>query len=110
MAVTSVVYRQGKKQFQGMFSEMWHVSGTADFANAATGSGTFASLDATVPGVALGDIVLGVSCSLDTIDAVVAGAVTAANTVTLTLLNNTAGAVDLGPTNVVKFVVVRPSW
>lgn len=109
MAVTSVVVQQGTKQFQGMFKEMWAVSGVADFANAATGSGTFATHDATVPGVALGDIVMGVSCGVDTVDAVVAGAVTAANTVTLTLLNNTAGAVDLASTTV-KFVVGRPSW
>jgi len=109
MAVTSVVYRQGKRQFQGAFNEMWSVSGTADFANAATGSGTFATHDATVPGVALGDIVLGVSCGVDTVDAVVVGAVTAANTVTLTLMNNTAGAVDLASTTV-KFLVARPNW
>ena len=109
MAVTSVTSARGNKQFQGMFSEMWAVKGTADFASALTGSGTFATHDATVPGVALGDIVLGVSCGVDTVDAVVAGAVTAANTVTLTLLNNTAGAVDLASTTV-KFVVARPSW
>jgi hypothetical protein len=109
MAVTSVTYQRGNKQFQGMFSEMWAVSGTADFADAATGSGTFATHDATVPCVALGDIVMGVSCGVDTVDAVVAGAVTAANTVTLTLLNNTAGAVNLASTTV-KFVVARPSW
>lgn len=109
MAVTSVSYQQGTKQFQGMFKEMWAVKGVADFADAATGSGTFATHDATVPGVALGDIVMGVSCGVDTVDAVVIGAVTAANTVTLTLLNNTAGAVDLASTTV-KFVVGRPSW
>ncbi len=45
---------QGRSQFQGLFSEMWAVSETVDFANAATGSGTFASADVTVPGVALG--------------------------------------------------------
>jgi hypothetical protein len=109
MAVTAVTYKRGTEQFRGMFSDMWSIKGTADFANAATGSGTFATHDATVPGVALGDIVLGVSCGVDTVDAVVIGAVTAANTVTLTLLNNTAGAVDLASTTV-KFVVARPAW
>lgn len=100
---------QGKQQLPGVFSEMWMVTETVNFGNAATGSGTFASVDVTVPNVALGDIVMGVSMGVDTVDAVVAGAVTAANTVTLTLLNNTAGAVDLASTTC-KFIVGRPAW
>ena len=100
---------QGKQQLQGIFNEMWAVSETVDFANAATGSGTFASVDVTVPNVALGDIVLGVSAGVDTVDGVIAGAVTAANTVTLTLLNNSAGAINLASTTC-KFIVGRPSW
>lgn len=100
---------QGKQQLPGVFNEMWMVTETVNFGNAATGSGTFASVDVTVPNVALGDIVMGVSMGVDTVDAVVAGAVTAANTVTLTLLNNTAGAVDLASTTC-KFIVGRPAW
>ena len=100
---------QGRSQFQGLFSEMWAVSETVDFGNAATGSGTFASVNVTVPGVALGDIVMGVSIAVDTVDTVIAGAVTAANTVTLTVLNNTAGAVNLAPA-IVDFIVVRPAF
>lgn len=101
--------QQGTKQFQGMFSEMWAVTETVNFANAAVGSGTFASVDVTVPNVAIGDIVMGVSMGVDTVDAVIGGAVTAANVVTLTLLNNSAGAIDLASTTC-KFVVGRPSW
>lgn len=101
--------KRGTEQFRGMFSEIWQVKETVDFADAATGSGTFSSSDVTVPGVALGDIVMGVSAGVDTVDAVIAGAVTAANTVTLTLLNNTAGAVNLASTTV-KFIVVRPTF
>ncbi len=100
---------QGKQQLPGVFSEMWLVTETVNFANAATGSGTFASVDVTVPNVALGDILMGVSMGVDTVDAVIGGAVTAANTVTLTLLNNSAGAVDLASTTC-KFVVGRPVW
>ncbi len=100
---------QGRSQFQGLFSEMWAVSETVDFANAATGSGTFASADVTVPGVALGDIVMGISAGVDTVDTVIGGAVTAANTVTLIVLNNTAGAVNLASTTL-KFVVARPAF
>ena len=100
---------QGRSQFQGLFSEMWSYSESVDFGNAATGSGTFASVDVTVPGVALGDIVMGVSIAVDTVDTVIGGAVTAANTVTLTVLNNTAGAVNLASTTL-KFVVARPAF
>jgi len=100
---------QGKQQLQGIFNEMWAVTETVNFANAATGSGTFASVDVAVPNVALGDIVIGVSMGVDTVDGVVQGAVTAANTVTLTLLNNSAGAIDLASTTC-KFIVGRPSW
>lgn len=106
----AVTVQRGKKQFQGVFSDLWLVKETAlDFTNAAVGSGTFASVDITVPGVALGDIVMGIAVGVDTIDAVIGGAVTAANVVTLTLLNNSAGAIDLAPTTG-RFVVGRPSW
>ena len=100
---------QGTQQFQGAFKEMWAVTETVNFGAAATGSGTFASVDVTVPNVALGDIVIGVSMGVDTVDGVVQGAVTAANVVTLTLLNNSAGAIDLASTTC-KFVVGRPAW
>ena len=100
---------QGTQQFRGAFKEMWLVTETVNFGNAATGSGTFASVDVTVPNVALGDMLLGVSVGVDTIDGVIYGAVTAANVVTLTLLNNSAGAIDLASTTC-KFIVGRPSW
>lgn len=101
---------RGSKQFQGAFTDLWVVRVTAlDFANAATGSGTFASLDITVPGVAIGDIVMGVAVGVDTVDALIGGAVTAANVVTLTLNNNSAGAIDLASTTG-RFIVGRPSW
>lgn len=106
----AIRYERGSKQFQGAFSDLWSVSCTsADFANAATGSGTFASLDVAVAGVALGDMVLGIAMGVDTVDAVIGGAVTAAGVVTITLLNNSAGAVDLAATTC-KILVGRPSW
>jgi len=100
---------QGTQQFRGAFKEMWLVTETVNFGNAATGSGTFASVDVTVPNVALGDMLVAVSVGVDTIDGVIYGAVTAANVVTLTLLNNSAGAIDLASTTC-KFIVGRPSW
>lgn len=100
---------QGTQQFRGAFKEMWLVTETVNFGNAATGSGTFASVDVTVPNVALGDMLVAVSVGVDTIDGVIYGAVTAANVVTLTPLNNSAGAIDLASTTC-KFIVGRPSW
>ena len=102
--------KRNREQFHGLFSDMWTVTDTAlDFGNAAVGSGTFASVDITVPDVALGDIVMGIAVGVDTVDTVIGGAVTAANTVTLTLLNNSAGAVNLASTTG-RFIVVRPAW
>ena len=73
----AVRYERGDRQFQGTFSDMWFVTETAlNFANAATGSGTFATADLTVPGVALGDMVLGLSMGVDTVDAAIVGNVT----------------------------------
>lgn len=100
---------QGVQQFPGVFKELWLVTETVNFGNAATGSGTFASVDVTVPNVALGDMVTGIAMGVDTVDGAIAGAVTAANVVTLTLLNNSAGAIDLASTTC-KFVVGRPAW
>lgn len=100
---------QSKQQLPGVFGEMWLVTETVNFGNAATGSGTFASVDVTVPNVAIGDIVIGIAMGVDTVDGAVAGAVTAANVVTLTLLNNSAGAIDLASTTC-KFIVGRPTW
>lgn len=94
--------------FRDLFTEVFIFTGAVDFGNAATGSGTFASVDVTVPGVALGDVVLGISVALDTIDTVVQGAVTAADTVTLTVLNNTAGAVNHASTTA-NVLVGRPN-
>jgi hypothetical protein len=85
MAATSVSSVRGKQQFQGMFNEMW--TSVAD--------GDEAVDTIAVPGVALGDIVLGVSASVDVADLNLTAAVTAANEVTVQVNNNTGGAVDL---------------
>lgn len=93
-------------QFNGIFKEVFVYTGTFDPANAATGSGTFASADIAAVGVALGDVVMGISFDVDTIDSVLAAAVTAADVITVTLLNNTAGAVNLA-SGTVRVIVGR---
>lgn len=98
---------RNRRQFGQLFKDVITYRGTLDLGDAATGSGTFASSDVTVKGAALGDFVL-VSLGVDTVDAVVAGAVTAADTVTVTLLNNTTGAVNLASTTV-RIIVLSPA-
>lgn len=100
------IQRRGKTQFQGLFEVVGAGAFTVDFANAATGSGTMSVSGAlTVAGAALGDFVL-VAPGVDPVDAALVGHVTAANTVEVTLLNNTAGAVDLASQKL-RVVVLR---
>jgi hypothetical protein len=97
-----------RAQFPDVFQNVIVYTDTAfDPANAATGSGTFASTDVTVTGAALGDVVLA-SFSVDTVDSAIVAAVTAANTVTVTVLNNTAGAVNLAA-GTLRLYVLQPN-
>tara|TARA_R110001599_G_scaffold74152_2_gene204636 strand:+ start:650 stop:1771 length:1122 start_codon:yes stop_codon:yes gene_type:complete len=57
--------------------------------------GDEAAEEVTVTGAALGDFAMA-SMSIDVTDLVVTAEVTAANTVTVVVLNNTGGAIDLG--------------
>jgi hypothetical protein len=94
-----------RSQFIDVFQNVLVYTDTAfNPANAATGSGTFSATDVVVTGAALGDVVL-VSFSLDAVDTVVTAAVTAANTVTVVVLNNTAGAVDLAAGKLILYVL-----
>lgn len=97
-----------RAQFVDVFQNVLVYTDTAfDPGNAATGSGTFASSDVTVTGAALGDVVLA-SFSVDTVDTAIVAAVTAANTVTVTVLNNTAGAVNLAA-GTLRLWVLQPN-
>jgi hypothetical protein len=119
MANTMAVSRveQGSKQFQGAFSEMWLVTGTVTDQDAIADDVTVA-ITLTVPGVALGDMVLGISFGKSQADAnaklIVAGFVSAANTVIMTLTNidETSDAYDADVLNGggFKIVIGRPSW
>ena len=90
------------------FSQLWRVTDT-EYDPASIADGDEAARDITVTGVALGDMVIGVSLSLDAVDLVVNASVTAANTVTVVLANNTGGAVDLETLDI-KVLVGRPVW
>ena len=103
-SATAVVVERGNKQFQGMFSEMWKVTCTLDAGSLADGAGESDTI--AVPGVALGDMVLGFSTGVDRAGITVTGYVDSANSVTLRVQNESGGTFDLASTTV-KLVVAR---
>lgn len=107
MAATAVTVDRGRQQFGGIFSDIWKVKATIDFAsvlNAAKAVDTVA-----VPGVALGDVVIAVSLGVDVVDLALDAQVTAANEVSVVAVNATGGTVDLASTTI-KLVVARPNF
>lgn len=107
-ATATLTHRQ---QFQGLFSTIFAISITgADPANvAAAGEETQTY---TVNGLALGDVVLGISLSVDqTVDADWNAYVSAANTLTLRLSNlNAASGLNFASGTTIKVLVGRPAW
>mgnify|MGYP001337946909 CR=1 FL=1 len=93
ISVTEGGYATGVKGSESVVvGTAYNASATWNPANILVGA--MESVDVTVTGAALGDFVL-VSASIDTVDLTLTAQVTAANTVTATLANNTAGAVNL---------------
>ena len=108
-AVTLSSYDDSVSQFQGAFKRMWKVIATAAFdTNVAADAGEEFAL--TVPGVALGDMVIGVAPggadpepNVFTYQA----EVTAANTLNVSVH---AAAADTPLPTSFKILVGRPSW
>lgn len=115
MAVSAV--EQGTSQYQGLFKELWKVTGTVTDQDAIADDVSI-EITLTVPNVALGDMVLGVSFGASQADAnasIVADAfVSTANTVILKLTNidATADAYDADTLNGggFKMLIGRPNW
>jgi hypothetical protein len=107
MPATNVGVIRGTQQFQGTFTDMWEVVGTMDFASVSDGNSTSDTI--AVPGVALGDMVLGVSLGVDAALGVVTAYVSAANTVRVVVSNLETAALDLASTRV-KVLIGRPAW
>lgn len=106
-AATAVVVNRGNRQFQGAFSEMFFVTATLDNATAADGAGTTDTI--AVPGVQLGDIVLGISFGVDLVDLTVTAYVQAADAVEVRVQNESGAAPNLAETTV-KLIIGRPAW
>ena len=111
-ALTSQVRQRA--QFQGLFSDMWLIKASCTDTDAIALTDTL-EVDFTVPGVVLGDMVLGVSFTLDLNDgtdsATVTAEVSAADTVTLHIVADAGEfAADAINTAVIKILVGRPTW
>ena len=103
-AATAVVSRRGTDQFRGLFSDTWSVTATLNASSLVDGAGETNTI--TVPGVALGDMVLGMSVGVSEAGLVRRAYVSAADTVTIVTYNPTAGSVDLASTTL-QLIVAR---
>ena len=103
---TSVTVRQSNDQFRGIFNETWVVKATLDAGSLSDGAGE--TDDISVPGVALGDMVLGASLGVDLVGLTVTGYVSAANTVKFRIQNESTATVNLA-SSTLKIVIGRPT-
>ncbi len=101
---TSVTVRAGNDQFRGLFSDTWLVRATIDADSLEDGAGDTDTV--AVPGVALGDMVLGASLSVDEAGLIVEAYVSAANVVSIRFQNETGGTVNLA-SSTLRLVVAR---
>ena len=103
-SATSVTSRRGNDQFRGMFSDTWVVTATLDAGSLVDGAGETDTV--AVPGVALGDIVLGVSFAVSEAGMSVTAYVSAADTVSIRVQNESTATVDLAACKI-RLVVGR---
>ena len=103
-SATAVVSRRGNDQFRGIFSDTWVVKATLDAGSLINGAGE--TDDVTVPGVALGDMVIGASLGVDLVGLTVTGYVSAANTVKFRIQNESEATVNLD-SSTLRIVIVR---
>lgn len=98
--------QRGRRQLNGAFDEQFFYSGALDVASLADGVGATSAI--TVAGVALGDIVLGVSLAVDLAGITVNAYVSAANTVSVRFQNESGGTLDLASATL-RLWVARPN-
>ena len=103
-AATSVVSRAGTDQFRGIFGNTWVVKATLDAGSLSDGAGETDTI--AVPGVALGDMVIGCSFSVDEVGLTITGYISAAGVVSVRIQNESGSTVDLA-SSTLRIVVVR---
>jgi hypothetical protein len=87
-----------------MFSDTWVVTATLDSGNLIDQAG--ANDNVTVPGVALGDMILGFSFGVDLAGMTVTAYINAADTVTIRVQNESGGTINLASTTI-RLVIAR---
>jgi len=92
-AASAITSRRGNDQFRGLFTDTWDVTCTLDAASINAGATDTDTV--TVPGVALGDMVLGFAHAVSEAGLVKRAYVSAANTVTIVTYNPTGSSVNL---------------
>jgi hypothetical protein len=107
-ATSVVVVKNGREQFQGVFDRVFEVRATIDADSLADGAGDNDTI--AVPGVALGDMVLGISLGVDLAGMTVTGWVSAADVVTVRFQNESGtNPLNLAETTI-KVLIGRPGW
>ena len=104
MAMSSVVVRKTANAINDHFVKVFSAQGVWDAASIDDGDEVVDTI--ALPGVALGDAVIAVSCSIAVADLVLTANVTAADVVTVSLANNTGGDINLDSATF-KVVVAR---
>jgi hypothetical protein len=104
-AATAITVNAAAPGIADAFSHLFRVTATLDSANNADAAGITDTV--AVPGVALGDIVLGFSFGVDLAGNTVTAYVSAANVVSIRVQNESGGAVDLASTTI-RLLIGRP--
>lgn len=106
MATIDISDKTVDQNSRDLFGTLIMLDGSATWDAASIADGDEVVTEVTVTGAALGDFAIA-SFSIDVADLTLAAAVTAANTVTVQLLNNTGGAIDLASGTVYARVIKR---
>lgn len=106
MTTYDISDKTNSQDLRDMFGSLIALDGSATWNAASIADGDEEVTEVTVTGAALGDFAIA-SFSLDVADLTLSAAVTAADTVTVQLLNNTGGAIDLASGTVYARVIKR---
>lgn len=106
MATIDISDKTVSQDLRDIFGTLIALDGSATWDAGSIADGDEEAKDITITGAALGDFVMA-ALSIDVADLVLTGQVTAANTVTLSLANNTGGAIDLASCTAYARVIKR---
>ena len=106
MATIDISDKTVSQDARDLFGTLIMLDGSATWDAASIADGDEVATEVTVTGAALGDFAIA-AFSLDVADLVLNANVTAANTVTCVLANNTGGAIDLASGTIYARVIKR---